>query len=180
MRRILAVLLLSLAALGGRAETFKLGDHGRLEIYPVGEWKFGSEDVGDLKIAIVPKLARDNAIATLNVAAGAPDEYPTQAKLAKQLMGVAQRLAESGEFVERKTTLKPIYHQQGFGFYFILTDAKLVGRNPVPGDFKKVCLGMVRLSSSIMVRIQILSDGEETEAFQQLLGMIEGMELKAR
>lgn len=178
MCRILVVLLLSLAALIGRAETFKLRDHGRLEIYPVGEWKFGSEDVGEVKIVIVPKFARDNAVATLSVAAGGPDEYPTEAKLARQLIGAAQRLAGSGEFVEKKTQLKPIYHQQGFGYYFMFTEAKLVGKPSVPGEFKKVCLGMIRLSPTVMVRVQILSDGEETEAFQQLLGMVEGMELK--
>lgn len=179
MRRLLAVLLLSLAALVGRAESFKLREHGRLEIYPVGDWKFGSEDVGELKIVIVPKHAKDNAIATLSISAGGPDEYPTDAKLARHLTIVAQRLAGSGEFVERKTTLKPIYHQQGFGFYFMFTEAKLFGRPSVPGEFKKICLGMIRLSSTVIVRVQILSDGEETEAFQQLLGMVEGMELKA-
>lgn len=181
MRRLLAVLLLSVAALAGRAETFKLREFGRLEIYPVGDWKFGAEDVGEIKILIVPQDEKrgTNAYATLSIAAGGPDEFPTDAKLQKQLTAVAQRLASSGEFLEKKTPLKPIYNQQGFGYYFMFTDAKLVGKPPIPGDYKKICLGMIRLSSAVMVRMQIMCDGEETEAFQQLLGMVEGMELKA-
>ena len=180
MRRLMAVLLFSLLALGGLAQVFPLREYGKLEFYPVGEWKFGSEDMGDLKIAIVPKRARDNAVAALTVAAGGGDEYPTEEKLARQLNEVAQRLAAGGEFAERKTTLKPIYCQQGFGFYFMFSDSKLVGRPAVPGDYKKICLGMIRVNANVMVRFQILSDGEETEAFQQLLGMIEGMELHAK
>ncbi|HWA25377.1 MAG TPA: hypothetical protein VG734_06940 [Lacunisphaera sp.] len=178
MRQFLAILLLCVAAVGARAETVKLREQGRLEIYPVGEWKIGAEDVGEIKIIIAPKFAKVNAMATLSITPGAPDEYPTDAKLAKQLTAVAQRLTGTGEFVEKKTPLKTIYNSQGFGCYFMLTDAKLVGKSPVPGDFKKVCLGMLRLSPTVMVKMQILSDGEETEAFQQLLGMVEGMELK--
>ncbi len=180
MRRLLAILLFSLLALGGMAEVFTLREYGKLEFYPVGEWKFGSEDMGDLKIVIVPKRARDNAVATLTVAAGGGDEFPTEEKLARQLTEVAQHLAASGDFSERKTSLKPIYCQQGFGFYFMFSDAKLAGRPVVPGDYKKICLGMIRVNANVMLRFQILSDGEETTAFQQLLGMIEGMELHAK
>jgi hypothetical protein len=181
MRQFLAVLLLAVAVVAARAENFKLREFGRLEIYPVGDWKFGAEDVGEIKILIVPKDEKGgaNAYATLSVTAGGPDEYPTDAKLQKQLAAVAQRLAGSGEFLEKKSPLKPIYNQQGFGYYFMFTDAKLVGKPPIQGDYKKICLGMIRLSSTVMVRMQIMSDGEETEAFQQLLGMVEGMELKA-
>ncbi len=178
MRTRLAILLLLLPVVVGWAETFALREHGRLEIYPVGEWKFSSEDVGELKIVIAPKRARDNAVATLAVVAGGRDEFPTETKLMRRLTEIAQRMAESGEFAERKAALKPIYHQQGFGYYFIFSDAKLVGRPVIPGDFKSVGVGLLRLGPNVMVRVQILSDGEETEAFQQLLGMVEGMELR--
>jgi hypothetical protein len=180
MRRLLAILLFPLLTLGGLAQVFPLREYGKLEFYPVGEWKFGSEDMGDLKIVIAPKQSRNNAIATLTVAAGGADEYPTEEKLMQQLSKVALRLAVSGEFAERKVTLKTIYCAQGFGFYFIFSDAKLVGRPVIPGDYKNICLGMIRVNVNVMVRLQILSDGEETEAFQQLLGMVEGMELHAK
>ena len=180
MRRFLAMLLFSLLTLGGLAQVFPLREYGKLVFYPVGEWKFGSEDMGDLKIVIAPKRARDNAVATFTVAAGGADEFSTPEKLTHQLKEVAQRLAEGGEFAERKATLKPIYCTQGFGFYFVFSDAKLAGRPVVPGDYKKICLGMIRVNANVMVRLQILSDGEETEAFQQLLGMVEGMELHAK
>ena len=180
MRRTLAVLVFLLATLGGWAVVFPLRDNGKLEVFPVGEWKFGSEDVGDLKIVIAPKRAEDNAVATLTVVTGGEDEFGTEEKLTHQLNQVAQRLAASGDFAERKVVLKPIYCGQGFGYYFMFSDVKLVGRPVVPGDYKKICLGMIRVNANVMIRLQILSDGEETEAFQQLLGMIEGMELKAK
>lgn len=180
VRGILAALFLILAAAVGRAEVFYLRDYGLLEIFPVGQWIIRGEDVGEYKIVMVPKQAGINAVATLTVVAGGRDEFPTVAKIERQLQSTAQRLQASGEFSDRKATLKPIYHQQGFGSYFVLTDAKLVGRPAVSGDFKKVCLGLIRLGPTVMVRMQILSDGEETEAFQQLLGLIEGMELRPK
>ena len=76
--------------------------------------------------------------------------------------------------------MKAFYNKQGFGFYFTLTDPKLVGKDPVPGDYKQVTVGLVRLSPTVMVEVQILSDGEKTEEYQQLLGMVEGMELSAK
>jgi len=180
MRRILAVMLLFLPALAGLAETFPLRDYGKLVIYPVGDWKFGSEDVGELKIAIVPKRPQTNAVASITVAVGGTDDYPTEEKLTRQLAEVAQRLAASGDFAEKKVQLKTIYCTQGFGLYFMFSDAKLVGKPVVPGDYKKICLGMIRMNANVMIRVQIMSDGEETEGFQQLLGMIEGMELQTK
>jgi len=180
MRRTLAILVFLLATLGGWAVVFPLRDNGRLEVFPVGDWKFGSEDVGDLKIVMAPKRVEDNAVATLTVVTGGGDEFGTEEKLTRQLNQVAQRLAASGDYAERKAVLKPIYCGQGFGFYFMFSDAKLVGRPVVTGDYKTICLGMIRVNANVMIRLQIYSDGEETEAFQQLLGMIEGMELHAK
>jgi hypothetical protein len=174
-----AMMMLVLAA-AGKAETFNLREFGRLEIFPVGEWKFGAEDVGELKIVIVPKDEGVNATAMVTVAMGGRDEYPDDATLARHLREVGQRMTESGEFAERKVTLKPIHHQLGTGYYFMFTDAKLAGKPVVRGDYKKICLGMIRLGPAVMVRLQILTDGEETEEFQQLLGMVEGMELHSR
>jgi cold shock CspA family protein len=180
MRALLAALAISLPAASGLAEVFNLREQGRLELFPVGEWNIHGDDQGDLKIQLTPKSPRDNAACEITVTAGGPDEYPTRAKLSRKVAEAAKQMLESGDFVEGTATVKPFYSKQGFGFYFTLTDPKLVGREPVPGDYKQVTMGMIRLSSGVMVEVQILSDGEKTEAYQQLLGMIEGMELQGK
>jgi hypothetical protein len=180
MRGMFAALVLMLAAAGLQAQVFDLHKYGKLEIYPVGEWNFRSEDVGDLKILLTPKDSLVNAAGQIIVAAGGPDEYPTREKLARQIEGAGRRMIDAGDFAERDIELKTLYSKQGFGYYFTLTDPKLAGKPAVAGDYKKITLGMIRVSSSVMIRIQIMSDSELSEEFQQLLGMVEGMELSAK
>ena len=180
MRALLAVLILSFPAVTGLADVFNLREHGRLEIFLVGEWNIRGEDQGDLKIQFTPKSPKANAGCGLTVSAGGPDEFSTKAKLSRKVSETARRMVESGQFAETNPALKSFYCKQGFGFYFTLTDPKLVGKEPVPGDYKQVTIGLIRLSPGVMVEVQIVSDGDKTEAYQQLVGMIEGMELSAK
>lgn len=180
MRVFLAALIFSLLAASGWAEVFNVPAHGRLELFPVGEWEIRGEDQGDLKIQLKPKSPRANAGGTITVTAGGLDEYPTKAKLARKVMATGQRIAETGQFVESTAPVKPFYCKQGFGYYFTLTDPNLVGKAPVPGDYKHLTMGMIRLAPGVVLEVQILSDGEKTGEFQQLLGMIEGLELQGK
>ncbi len=180
MRVLLAALILSLTAVSGLAEIFNLREQGRLELFPVGEWNVRGEDQGDLRIQLTPKSPKANAACEINVTTGGPDEFSTKTKLSRQVTEAARRMLESGDFVENTATIKSFYCKQGFGFYFTLTDPKLVGREPVPGDYKQVTMGMIRLSAGVIIEVQILSDGEKTGEFQQLLGIIEGMELQGK
>jgi hypothetical protein len=180
MRALLAALILSLPAASGLAETFTLREHGRLEVFPVGDWNVRSEDQGDLKIQFTPKNPKANAVCTLSVSAGGTDDSPTKAKLSRKVAETAQRMTESGDYGESVPAVKAFYSKQGFGFYFTLVDPKLAGKDPVPGDYKQATFGLIRLSPTVMVEVQILSDGDKTEEYQQLLGAVEGMELNAK
>lgn len=176
MRALLASFLMAFGATLAAAATFDLGKYGRLELYPVGEWKIQIEDVGDLKVTFAPKTAGVNAVAQMTIAAGGADEFPTLEKLQAEIVAVGERMIAAGQFVESAPKLKLFYPKQGFGSYFVLTDPRLVGKDPVPGDFKTITVGMIRANAKIMIRVQILSDGETTDGFQQLAGMVEGME----
>ncbi len=174
MKVWVAVLFLLLSATGGWAKVFKLPNQSRLELFPVGRWQIAGEDLGEFKIVLVPENSRINARAILSVATEGSDDFPTDVLLQRQMVKVAERVMLTGDFVERKPVVKPFYPPQGFGYYTLLTERKMVGRAPVAGDFKLVCLGLIRLAPAVLLKIQILSDGEETEEFQQLLGMAEG------
>ncbi|HVZ63993.1 MAG TPA: hypothetical protein VG936_05340 [Lacunisphaera sp.] len=180
MRVLLAAILMAFGAAQAAAETFALGKYGKFELYPVGDWKIQVEDVGDLKVTFTPKTAGVNAVAQMTIAAGGADEFPTLEKLQAEIVSVGERMIAGGQFVESSPKLKMFYPKQGFGSYFVLTDPRLVGKEPVPGDFKTVTVGMIRASDKIVIRVQILSDGETTDGFQQLAGMVEGMELTAK
>lgn len=171
--RLATCLLLAIAAIA-RADPFPLPNGGRLELFPVGHWRLSTEDIGEIRFTLVPENAGINARAVYSIGTEGSDEYPTEEKLYEQMTTVAERLIAGGEFVERRPVIKPFYPQQGFGYYTLLTDRKLVGRPTVPGDYKLVCLGIIRLAPAILLKIQVLGDGEEDPAYQQLLGMAEG------
>ncbi|WP_157772314.1 hypothetical protein [Lacunisphaera limnophila] len=168
------LLLLVQPAIAGRADVFKL-PKGQLEIFPVGRWQASSEDVGELKIVLAAEDPQINARAIYSVASEGSDDFPTEQQLLEHMHRVATRLLDGGTFVERKPVVKPFYPAQGFGFYAVMTDRKLVGRPPVPGDFKFFSLGMIRLAPAVYLKVQIMADSEEGEPYQQLLGMAEGV-----
>lgn len=164
-----------LAAAGAFADVFKLPNNAQLEIFPVGRWQAASEDVGELKIILVPDDSRINARAIYSVASEGSDDFPTEEKLLAHMHRVAERLLSAGDFVERKPVVKPFYPGQGFGYYAVMTDRKLAGLPPVRGDYKIFSLGMIRLAPSVYLKVQIMADREEGEPYQQLLGMAEGV-----
>lgn len=169
-----ALLLLCLPAVGGWADVFKLPNGAQLELFPVGRWKIATEDIGEFRIVLVPQDEHINARAVFSLAFEGSDDFPTEERLQRQIHRVAERFMASGEVAERRPVVKPLYPPKGFGYYTLLTDRKLVGRPPVPGEFKMAALGMIRLAPAVMWKIQVMADGEETPEFQQLLGMAEG------
>ncbi len=174
MRLWIAALILVVAATSGAAKEFKLPNGGKLEFFPVGRWKLASEDVGELRIVLEADDKRVNARAVYSIAAEGTDEFPTDEKLRQHMVRVAERAHAVGDFVERRPVIKPFYPVQGYGYYAVMTDRKLVGLPPVPGDYKFFSLGMIRVAPGVLVKIQIMADGEETDPYQQLLGMAEG------
>lgn len=173
----MAVCIFLVAAAAGRAEAFtvfKLPNGGRLELFPVGRWALTSEDVGELKIVLMPDSSKINARAIYSVATEGSDDFPTDQKLNEQMHRVSERILASGDFVERRPVVKPFYPPKGFGYYAVMTDRKLVGLPPKPGDYKFFMLGMIRLAPSVYLKVQIMADNEEGEPYQQLLGMAEG------
>ncbi|MDI1336344.1 MAG: hypothetical protein PSU94_09205 [Lacunisphaera sp.] len=180
MRGWLAALFLSFLTAGLSPDTIDLHEYGKLTLYPVGDWNIHSEDLGDIRIRITPQDRKVNAACLLVVAPGGPDDFPTPEKLVERMQLSATRLRKSGDYAETKLNVKPFYRQSGFGCYYTLTDRKLVGKPPAPLEYKQITLGLIRLSPTVVARLQIMSDGEETQPCQQLLGMVEGMELAGK
>jgi len=177
MRVWVAAGILLVSAVSGLAEAstvFKLPNGARIELFPVGRWSVASEDVGELKIVLMPESPSVNARAIYSVASEGADDFPTAEKLHEHMQRVAERVLLSGDFVERKPVVKPFYPSQGFGYYAAMTDRKLVGQPSVPGDYKFFSIGMIRLAPSVILKVQIMADSEEGEPYQQLLGMAEG------
>ncbi len=178
MRKLLATLVLFSLATVGRPETFALRGHGRLTLNPGGGWNVAHADLTDLIIRLTPKDPATNAGCELTVSAGVVDEFSTQDLLARKVTEMARQMADEQTPGMAKPAVKPFGCKQGFGFFFSLIDPSLVGKAPEPGNYKQVTVGAIRLNPGVMVHVQLMSDGDKTEGYRQLLAAVEGMELK--
>jgi hypothetical protein len=174
MKKFLALLLLSAAALSAQVEKLDLGSHGRINLYHDGSWKFETADYGDRQIVTVAPKGEANASLALTITFPEQDRLDTKKRLALRTEVNGQPMADHS--VEGKSIAKEFALQVGYGFYCNFTDPELIGKPPEKGNFKTISVGLIHLAADVLVEVSISADGFNSEPYQQLLGMIEGME----
>lgn len=174
MKKFLALVLLSTAGLFGQMQKLDLGSHGRLTLYLDDNWKFETADYGDRQMVNVVPKGEVNASCALTITFPEQDRLDTKKRLSLRVEVNGQPLAERS--VEGRSTAKEFSLQSGFGFYCNFTDPDLVGKPSERGNFKTLSVGLIHLASDVLIEVTISADGFNSEPYQQLLGMIEGME----
>jgi hypothetical protein len=102
--------------------------------------------------------------------------YSTKVASRLKLRVEADAYGYAEQSVERKAIAKEFSLASGYGFYCSFTDPDLRGQPSQPGNYKVMTVGKIRLTPEVLVDVQIMADGFRDEAYQQLLGAIEGME----
>ena len=176
MRRALCFVVGLLAALPAAADSFKIPNLGTLSVYALEGWKILSEDMGDkYELLIVPSGENGNAVVRISINIGAPEELSDHRKLRERVLESAKVMQEKS--VERKLELQQFYSRQGFGYYVTLTDRERVGMPVKRGSFKMRSVGLICLAPRTVAAVSILADSATNDDYQQLLGIVEGMEL---
>jgi hypothetical protein len=175
MKKLIALFLLTVSCVCAQVETLNFGSRGKLTIYLPGDWKSVTTDMaGTYTVTLTPKKESTNASCTIAVTFPDVDRFDTKARL--KLRVEADAYADAEESVEKKAVAKEFSLASGFGFYCSFTDPELRGKPSQPGNYKVMSVGKIKLSSEVLVDVRILADGFRDEAYQQLLGAIEGME----
>ena len=175
MKKLAAVFWFSIACASAQVETLNFGSRGKLTIYLPGDWKVVSTDMaGTYTVTISPRKESTNASCTVAVTFPDVDRYDTKNRLKVRVEADAYPHAEGS--VEGKAIAKEFTLATGYGFYCSFTDPELRGKPSQPGNYKVMSVGKIRLSSQVLVDVQIMADGFRDEPYQQLLGAIEGME----
>lgn len=175
MKKLIPLLLLTVAAASAQVETLDFGSRGKLTLYLPGEWKVASSDMaGTYTVTLTPRNSSVNASGTIAVTFPEVDRYDTKSRLKLRVEADAYGLAESS--VERKAIAKEFFLTSGYGFYCSFTDPELRGQPSQPGNYKVMTVGKIRLTPGVLVDVQLMADGFTEEPYQQLLGAIEGME----
>ncbi len=175
MKYLLPLLLLTAANACGQMETLDLGPHGRLTLYLLGEWRSNTtRNTEQITLTIQPRSEAVNAMCTLVVTFPSTDRFDTKARLKLRVEADAYGLAEQS--VERKAYAREFALTTGYGFYCSFTDPALRGKPMEKGNYKVMSVGKIRLTPQVLVDVQIMGEGFSDEAYNQLLGAIEGME----
>ena len=175
MKKLIAVFLTLAATLCAQVETLDFGPRGKLTIYLPGSWKVGTTDMArTYTMNLTPKKESTNASGTIAVTFPDVDRFDTKSRL--KLRVEADAYGPAQQSVEGKAIAKEFSLRTGYGFYCSFTDPELRGKPSQPGNYKVMSVGKIRLAPDVLVDVQIMADGFSDEAYQQLLGAIEGME----
>ena len=177
MKRIVLIGLAvwALASAARAQETLDLGPHGKLTLYLLGDWRSHVSTLGrELTLTIKSAKEETNASCTLTVTFPETDRFDTKAKLKMRVEIETEVFA--AQSVEGRAVAREFTLTTGFGFYCNFTDAALRGKPVKPGDYKVATAGKIKVSPQVLVDVFIGAEGFRDEAYQQLLGAIEGME----
>ncbi|MBL9186808.1 MAG: hypothetical protein JNK23_04970 [Opitutaceae bacterium] len=176
---LLALMGLFATRAAAQEHVLDFGPRGKATLYLLGDWKATVINMaGQYDIMFAPKQDSINAQATIKVTYPDVDRYDTKQRL--KLRVEADCLPYEEQSVERKARAREFTLGSGYGFYCSFTDAALRGRKAPPGEFKVISSGRIRLAADVHLEIFIGADSFSEEAYQQLLGAIEGMEYRRR
>jgi hypothetical protein len=175
MKKLLSLFLLTTSLLSAQSATLNLGPRGKLTLFLLGDWKIDTSNFSQQgSVTITPAKASINASCTISISLPEVDRFDTKAKL--KLRVEADNYGAAQEAVERKAIAKEFMLTSGYGFYCSFTDPQLVGKPSEPGNYKVASVGKIKLAPDTLVDVSIMADSFRDEAYQQLLGAIEGME----
>jgi hypothetical protein len=178
MKFLLPLFLLFAVNAFGQMETLDLGPHGRLTLYLPGEWRANTtRNTEQITLTLQPRHEAVNAMCTIAVSFPATDRFDTKGRLKLRVEADAHGYAEQS--VERRAFAREFALTTGYGFYCSFTDPDLRGKPMEKGNYKVMSVGKIRVTPQVLVDVQIMGEGFSDEAYNQLLGAIEGMEYAA-
>jgi len=175
MKKLLALFFLTAVCACAQEQVLNLGSRGKVTMYLLGDWKPVVIDMaGQYDVTLTPRDEAINASVTFKVTYPETDRYDTKARL--KLRVEADCAPYVPQSVEGKAYGKEFVIGTGSGYYCNFTDAALRGsKKAPPGEFKVASVGKIRLAPDILIDIFIGADSFRDEAYQQILGAIEGM-----
>lgn len=176
MKKLFLALFLAAAAtcVHAQEQVLNFGSRGKLTLYLLGDWKAVVIDMaGQYEVTLTPRNEAVNASCSIKVTFPEVDRFDTKARLKLRVEADCAHFADQS--VEGKAYGKEFVIGTGYGYYCNFTDAALRGKPAPPGEFKVVSAGKIRLTPEILIDIFMGADAFRDEAYQQMLGAIEGM-----
>jgi hypothetical protein len=182
MKKILALVLFAIGCVCASAQvhTLELGSRGKLTFYLLGDWKVNETSMaGQYSLTIQHPKESVNTECKIEVSFPETDRFARKDKLKLQVEADCRAYEEQS--VEGKAYAKELSLgiPGAYGFYCSFTDPSLRGKPTKAGDFKVISAGKIRVNPEVLVDVFIGGESFSSEAYNQLLGAIEGMEFSA-
>lgn len=171
-RPLLALLCLAASLpVAARATEFKWPGHGVISFDVPAGWKLKGKPADEIGYAFNGR-PESGAAAILQITlVNLPEDKPVaDADLPGRLQeGLAPFIAQS---VEREFRAVPLRCRQGKGWYSQLTDANLVGKPPVPDDYKVMRNALIALDRHALVLVTMQFDDPTAPEADEMLALI--------
>ena len=180
MSKTISWVVLFLLAVGLRAESVSLGEHGSLDLAVPDGWETSSRQAYNpalekiQSIHLTPKNGA-NSLCFITVVFAAHPKPIDKAAIERQFRTFCENFVPTS--VEKKTNLKELPLSPAYGICATFTDAKLVGNPTQAGNFKVMTHAMIQFTEEVSATVIMLTDDEHGAEQHQLMQMVSGMKL---
>jgi hypothetical protein len=158
-----------------KTEIVDLGNRGRVALVVPEGWNVVREDPDNPRLLTFQAAEGVNAVGHLAFRLAGDGEFETATDVRAKALELGEEQVEGS--VEKRTVLQTYKLRSGYGYYSSYTDANLVGKKPIPGDYKTVTVGLFRPTPGIIAIVSIYCDDLAGPEYRQLHAMIENLEV---
>lgn len=158
-----------------KTELIDLGGRGRVALVVPEGWTVVREDPDNPRLLTFQAAEGVNAIGHLGFRLPGDGDIETAADVRAKALELGEEQVEGS--VEKRTVLQTYKLRSGYGYFSSYTDANLVGKKSIPGDYKTVTVGIFRPAPGIIGIVSIYCDDLAGPEYRQLHAMIENLEV---
>jgi hypothetical protein len=184
--KIPLLLLLVLVAVNGFAQDIKheivMSPRDKFVLVETSDWKIKIQRYRPFRFAdinIAPNQGRDFDLQLyFNYDSSDKGKFSSSEKIKNSVKASSEPYLSTT--IEKTIELKELTVKEWYGWYTVLTDAKLANLLTIPeGEFKYITRGMVRLSQDSVLGFSLMTNTLETEeykkAFDYILSFVKGV-----
>jgi hypothetical protein len=173
----LAFLLLPMTVLALRAADFAWPGNGVISLVEPAGWSLQGRPAGNsaYNFKCVPQSGA-NAEVLITLANTPPDHPLDEAGLKKILLDAVR--PQLATMVEKTFSPQALAMHQGCGWFVQLTDASLVGKPPVRGNYKIMRSAMLALDEHALVIATMLFDDPDGPEAPAMLALVQSMRFR--